>query len=453
MPTNPRFNGKNHSQLPDLISDTMYLKDLPQTSDAPTGYGNVAAVVNGLVGVYRNTGCVKVGGAIATSGNKNRTFQCTFMLRRKPARVRVHILNANATAITGVAAALAPSANQATWYEPSGGASAFKSLTFSTTTIAAGKVYTGGQNVVTSEIVSNWINPSAIERNDGGSGYIFMLRVYSDSVENGSRMYLGQGGPTSDFQKYEARCGYAQNVGNLTTTSSVFIEDSVSCPAFFLDVEYEEPVASIAIVGDSIMQGANADPGVGSAAYGAAFQALKSLAAEGKSVQLFNAGWAGASTSNGSSGGFPDVIGGYLGQFMEWVNSGAKPTIAAFCPWSVNNSSAYQPAQLNSVKLAIGVFISLCEQYRIIPALVTPAPRNGITQAEETARRAVVQYIKDYCASYNIILIDRDAIYTDYSSATGGYKLPEWCIDNIHPNQLGHEVESLEWVSVLKNIL
>jgi hypothetical protein len=49
MPTNPRFNGKNHSQLPDLISDTMYLKDLPQTSDAPTGYGNVAAVVNGLV--------------------------------------------------------------------------------------------------------------------------------------------------------------------------------------------------------------------------------------------------------------------------------------------------------------------------------------------------------------------------------------------------------------------
>jgi len=58
MPTNPRFNGKNHSQLPDLISDTMYLKDLPQTSDAPTGYGNVAAVVNGLVD--RTDGVVSV---------------------------------------------------------------------------------------------------------------------------------------------------------------------------------------------------------------------------------------------------------------------------------------------------------------------------------------------------------------------------------------------------------
>lgn len=44
-----RINGENYSQLPRVISDDIILKDLPQTTGAPDGYGSVATAVNGLI--------------------------------------------------------------------------------------------------------------------------------------------------------------------------------------------------------------------------------------------------------------------------------------------------------------------------------------------------------------------------------------------------------------------
>lgn len=432
------------------IVDKLYVKGLQKTTGSPNGYGDLASAIRDP---YRNVGCVKIGGALASSGVSNRTTAATFLLRARPARMRVHLLNANTTPITGVAASLAPSQNQNLWYEPSGGVSAFKLLSLSSSTIPAAASGGGTANAMPSEVVSTWFNPSALDRNDGGSGFIFMLRVYCDASNNGARMHLGGTVATSDFSKYEARCGFGAAAGNFTTTSGVITEDGTSCPAFYLEVEYETPVASVAIVGDSIMQGANAGPSANSAAYGAAFQALKRIAATGKSVQLYNAGWSGASTNGGTGGQMPDNIVGYLGQFQSWISAGARPTIAAFCPWSVNNSSPYLASQLNSVRQSIGVFISLCENQKILPALVTPAPRNGITEAEETVRRQVVDYVKSYCTQTGTTLIDRDGVYTDYSVPTGGYKLPEWCVDGIHPTQSGHFAESFEWDSVLNTIV
>ena len=46
MPTKVRFAGVNHTQIPQVVSDGIALKGLPQTSGYPVGYGDLAASVN-----------------------------------------------------------------------------------------------------------------------------------------------------------------------------------------------------------------------------------------------------------------------------------------------------------------------------------------------------------------------------------------------------------------------
>ena len=456
MPTKTRINGQNYTQLPRLVSDDIILAGLPQTAGAPDGYGDLAGSVNPLQsrvgGYYQNYGCVKIGGGGGTNAvATDKTLAATFVLKAKPARVRMHILNSNHLApVTGVKAAISRSVNASTWYLPSVGLPGFRDFVFASNTIPAAGIAT--PNVVPTEIVSEWLNPYAVERTDGGTGWIVMLRVYQDAANIGSRMTFTGTGSLFDFNAFEGRVGVAASAGDFVKTSVVFNDDGASAPLFWLEVDYETPIASVAIVGDSIMQGANSLPQTNSACYGAAFLALQRLTASGKPAQLFNAGWSGATTS-GNGGQMNDILSGYLGQFNSFVANGARPTIAAFCPWSVNNLNPYSVSALQATQQCIGTFISICRKNLINPVLVTPAPRNGLTGAEETARRAVVEYIKNYCAQHGILLIDRDFVYTDYSSSTGGYKLPEWCLDNIHPTYAGHLAESSEWESKLNQVL
>lgn len=281
-----------------------------------------------------------------------------------------------------------------------------------------------------------------------------MLRVFQDATSSGVRMFVGgtNDTPQSEFSKYEVVTGLASTNGDFTTTTSVFNSNGAAAPAFWMEVDYETPVATVAIVGDSIMQGSNGDPGVSSAAYGAAFQALQRLSVSGKSCQLFNAGWSG-SPSHGTTVLMQTVISGHLGQFMSYLASGCRPSIAALNPWSGNNTDRFSESQINSVKQTVGVFASICNQYGIKPVLVTPSPRNGITDAEESQRRIFVNYIKTYCSTNSVPLIDRDGVYTDYSLPVGGYKLAEWCLDGIHPTAAGHAVESVEWERVLNDLI
>jgi hypothetical protein len=63
MPTKVRFAGVNHTQLPQLVSDGIALKGLPQTAGYPDGYGDLAEAVNGLVDLTENVVSVKQFGA------------------------------------------------------------------------------------------------------------------------------------------------------------------------------------------------------------------------------------------------------------------------------------------------------------------------------------------------------------------------------------------------------
>jgi hypothetical protein len=50
MPTKVRFAGVNHTQLPQIVSDGIALKGLPQTAGYPDGYGDLASAVNEAIG-------------------------------------------------------------------------------------------------------------------------------------------------------------------------------------------------------------------------------------------------------------------------------------------------------------------------------------------------------------------------------------------------------------------
>jgi hypothetical protein len=398
---------------------------------------------------WSTLGCVKIGGGGSANADvQDRTLAATFVLPRKPARVRLHLMNANHLApVTGVKATIARTANATNPFVPSPGLSAFRDFTFASNTIPAAGITT--PNVVPPEIVSGWLNPYAIDRDDGGSGWILMLRVYQDGANIGSRMTFTGTGGVFDFNKFNGRVGMSATNGDFVKTSATFNDNGSAAPLFWLEVDYESPVKTLAIVGDSIMQGANSAPQTNSACYGAAVIALQSLNSEGGNWQIFNGGWSGATTA-GNGGQLADTLNGYLGQFQSYVQNGALPSIAACCPWSVNNLNPYSVSGNQYMRQSLGVFMAICKKYGIVPALVTPAPRNGLTESEEAARRAVCQYIKEYCATYSVTLIDRDSVYTNYNLTTGGYKLPEWCLDNIHPTEAGHIAESAKWYSALK---
>lgn len=400
----------------------------------------------------RLIGSIKTGGAFSAYAAADRTIASTFLVKTRPIRARLRLFNSTNAAITGVAAAIAPSANQTTWYLPSGGLSAFKAVTIDSTIPAA--TIGSGDNVVPVSIQSDWFAVNAVPRDDGGEGFILMLRVYQNSV--GCKMQVGGSAATADFARYECRIGHAASAGNFLSTSVVFNEGGFNGPAFVLDLEFETPTATVAFVGDSIMAGANADPApTGSSAFGAAFQAMKDLRASGYQIQSYNAGWSGASTI-GLATSMPDLIQGYLGQFISHVNGGSKPSAAAFCPWSVNNTgatNAYSATAIDLAKQAASVFVSFCQQNDIIPMLVTPAPVNGISSTFESSRRQIVSNIKNFASITGVIVIDRDGVYTDYSKLEGGFKFTEWCVDGTHPTQVGHAAEKSAWIESLRFIL
>jgi hypothetical protein len=56
MPTKVRFAGVNHTQLPQIVSDGIALKGLPQTAGYPDGYGDLADAVNEIVDINGRRG-------------------------------------------------------------------------------------------------------------------------------------------------------------------------------------------------------------------------------------------------------------------------------------------------------------------------------------------------------------------------------------------------------------
>jgi hypothetical protein len=91
MPTKVRFAGVNHTQLPQIVSDGIALKDLPQTADYPSGYGDLASAINQVqnrtnLAPYANQLLTGNGGAFAAA---NTTLAQMIMIPHEFVAVRI----------------------------------------------------------------------------------------------------------------------------------------------------------------------------------------------------------------------------------------------------------------------------------------------------------------------------------------------------------------------------
>ncbi len=120
-------------------------------------------------------------------------------------------------------------------------------------------------------------------------------------------------------------------------------------------------------------------------------------------------------------------------------------------PWSPNDSDKYTAAGVERCLSQAVQWIQYCNDNVAIPMLVTPAPVNGINSTQEAFRRSVCDGVRAMCASGAAILIDRDSVYTDYTTLSGGYK-SGLNFDTVHPNAAGYNLEAAAWASAISKL-
>jgi hypothetical protein len=136
--------------------------------------------------------------------------------------------------------------------------------------------------------------------------------------------------------------------------------------------------------------------------------------------------------------------------FQNIIASAARPRFAVYCPFSPNDSDKYTRAGTDRQIALFLMFINECRKENITPVLLTPCPENGITAPQETFRREIVNTTKNMATALKVAIIDRDAIYTNYSVTTGGFKAG-LNADTKHPNPAGYTLESALWIETFSN--
>ena len=290
----------------------------------------------------------------------------------------------------------------------------------------------GGQPAITQ---SDLMPVKCVKRTDG-DGYLIMIRVYFTATGNtvGLRTSGTTDLATDSLDRLGFQCGY-YNGGNAVATPASFVRNSASlgCPVFVELFTSDNVTPTLLVAGDSIVCG----QGGGDASTPTAHQ-------NGTYKQYAKyRGWipmCGAISGSKS----PDFIQQAIDKYIEPV----KPIYAICPPWSINDDDALVAGVEARILCNMARWMEKCDSNFTVPVFLTPAPKNGITQAQETVRRSVVQTVKNFCTTNNVLMIDRDSIWTDYTSATGGYKAGIYT-DDLHPNAAGYTLELALWKTVL----
>lgn len=386
-------------------------------------------------GWKKDAGTVRV-----NAGSSNTTFHDTFSVERPYHGVQVTMFNADPAAqITGATAAFAPSANIATnFYTPSAGLSALTQFTFPSTVIPVAQGLAGSayQDVILGSLTSytKWVE--SVPRDDGGPGYLAMLRTYC-AAGTGVSGNVGVQYTDMEFQTGNSAGDKITNGGGGVFS---FSQASSLAAVKFL---FNEPVTSVMTIGDSTVAGTYADTSSAvTGAQAAVRVACRALSAAGAAVHFINGANSSSVATNAVANATvePNPLYGYLARFLGYLASGLIPEVAVLQPWSVNNLNKYKTVGLAETNFVIAKFLEACRTYDIVPILMTPCPANGLIASDETGRRAVVALIKSHTQYGWPLLIDRDAYYTDYTSSTGGFKTG-MSGDGIHPTRAWHIAE------------
>lgn len=365
------------------------------------------------------------------AGVRNYTLRTTFKCDYPFYAVRFHFNHPSATVLANTTANFTTSNSAATPNVP--GNPTWKNITINgSTSLTLTPSSTGWPAVTSSDIIA--VTPQA--RVDGGTGYLLEVGVYFPTAGNTVGIRVAGAGDAATVSQtvdtYLMQCGASS--GDAVTTPASFVRSVVglgACVAveFFTGVQTKE--SNILFVsGDSITQGQDGSR----THYGAAHLTAKALG-----LTLFNAGLAGKTR---------DV---YLGYAQAQI-ANVKPRIAFYAPWSPNDADAFTAGTEEAVIKNAAQWVATCYANGAKPILATPTPKGSLTLGQETARRTIVQKVKDFCAATNVPYIDRDAVYTDYTVSTGGFK-SGLSADALHPNLAGYTLEAELWKSVVKGLI
>lgn len=387
---------------------------------------------------FRSRVAAKNFGRLDTNaGALGATIHTTLILPFSWWGVRAHAIGACATAQINCLANAAASKNLTTNnYTPTESWQNFLfsgAAAYTTTAATSGG---GTSAAVQTETVSDILLNSSVTRDDGGTGYIFMGRSFITSVGN-------------------TELPRANTIGSTTlpitaTATKLFFKaasDSVTTPANFTTptewdnshhIYYEfftgDAPRVLLAVGDSITQGNDGFINIA----GAPRLAVDALNAAGSRWAFINQGFSSQTSDVYYTNGLAMLV-------------AHRPTVAAFAPWSPNDADRYTAAGIQRGLSLAARWVDKCQEYRVTPVLVTPAPVNGITVAEEAFRRTSAAAIRQMCASGAAILVDRDLVFTNYASASGGYQTG-LNATTLHPNPTGYALESQAWVAAIQSL-
>lgn len=405
----------------------------------------VTAKTNPLTGVFKNSTGVKTFGSTVvlekqrgiapfklygqvhnSAGVLGSTMHATYEIPFDFIGLRVHVENMASTAQINQLVAVAVSNDAiATPYTPSGAfvnALFSGAATFATTACTSGA---GTNDAVTTDTVSDWIALSSIPRTDGGTGRLLAVRQYVPAAGNTTANRVDIANTSIALSVTKVKAFY--KAGDFVTTPAGFTTPSEwgMAPAIWFEFLTADGVITFIPGGDSVTQGSDGGPmpNVGGAAR------LMSESLYGK-VALCNQGWA----SQKSDAFFANVIAKV---------QAIRPSAASFTPWSPNDTDKYTQAGIDRCKILAMRFVAECQKVGTTPILVTPAPVNSLSATDEGFRRQIVTFVKNACANGVAILADRDAVYTEYSTASGGYKSGLFATP-LHPNAAGYALEAAQ---------
>jgi hypothetical protein len=369
-----------------------------------------------------------------TTSILNYTLSTTVVIPVPFHAVRLKFYNLTVTQTVNNTAGIAPSANMTGGVHVATGTPVQVTVATATSWTEAAAVSGGGTvDAVPSETVSDWIACASVPRDDGGAGYLLVVRHFTPTAGNTtSNRASGLGETAADVNAYgcAARAGTTDGTFTNWATFSPSVNNLGSC--FSLEVMTSAGARVVAQFGDSTFAGQDSYR----ANAGGLTLAAMSVLTTGTPLSWWNDGEA-SQTSNA-----------YSARALTFLAANPVLDHFAYSPWSSNDTDKYTQAGVDRMTRQTLFVLQECRRLGITPVLATPCPVGGISAANEAFRRQMVAVTKSLAASFGARVVDRDALYTDYSTTSGGW-LAGMNFNTVHPSPAGYLAESALWRAAL----
>lgn len=296
----------------------------------------------------------------------------------------------------------------------------------------------GGSGARPDYTVSDWININAVDRDDGGSTYLLVVRA--QFAANASLPVFGNG--TNDVKTNWASKSDGR-IWAMRNAAGDFVSDPTLWPASGAGITNtsQSPIAGVQFLakgkvlnfaggGDSIVDG-----------FGSTYQGESYVMR--LSENLHNAGTLATAYANFAwSGKQSNGKGGFHNSLLDMLDSEVLPAVLIFESGSLNDPSPLLTAAIvNQWKSNTLLVVDKCIRRGVVPMPVTVMPSTYASHALGATDSLRLAHNADILSFYNARGITCLDVATPIAGATEGHGQQEpdatFLPDGSHPNDLG----------------